>query len=80
MGAFAQSWLVSPGISPAFSFEIGSGILFVSLEKVFILALEGTRFPSLLTPQTQQLSLSLSREPYELLSNFIIIFLYFSYI
>ena len=28
----------------------GSGILFVSLEKVFILALEGTRFPSLLTP------------------------------
>ena len=29
----------------------GSGILFVSLEKVFILALEGTRFPSLLTPQ-----------------------------
>ena len=31
---------------------ISSGILFVSLEKVFILALEGTRFPSLLTPQT----------------------------
>ena len=27
----------------------GSGILFVSLEKVYILALEGTRFPSLLT-------------------------------
>ena len=26
----------------------GSGILFVSFEKVFILALEGTRFPSLL--------------------------------
>ena len=43
MGAFAQSWLVSPGISP-------SGILFVSLGKVFILALEGTRFPSLLNP------------------------------
>ena len=32
----------------------GSGILFVSLEKVFILALEGTRFPSLLTPQTER--------------------------
>ena len=29
----------------------GSGILFVSLEKVFILALEGTRFPSLLAPR-----------------------------
>ena len=31
----------------------GSGILFVSLEKVFILALEGTRFLSLLTPPTR---------------------------
>ena len=60
MGAFAQSWLVSPGISPAFFVCFGSGILFISLEKVFVLALEGTRFPSLLTPQTSKRTPSLS--------------------
>ena len=37
---------------------VDSGILFVSLEKVFILALEGTRFPSLLRlPETLELSM-----------------------
>ena len=36
---------------------VGSGILFVSLEKVFILALEGARFPSLLTLRDSTVSI-----------------------
>ena len=39
MGAFSQSWLVSLGISPMTFVYFGSGVLFVSFEKVlFILA------------------------------------------
>ena len=35
MGVFAQSWLVSLGISLAFSFVGILGILFVSFEMIF---------------------------------------------
>ena len=54
VGVFAQSWLVSPGISSAFSFALVLGFSLFQFEKVLILALEGIRLPSLLTPHTSK--------------------------
>ena len=36
MGSFAQSWPVSLGISPIFSFVVVLGVLFISFEMIFL--------------------------------------------